>query len=230
MSLTTERSLGQIVTENLSRAVVLEGFGIDYYSDGGRRLDQACLELSLDPQEVLVALKQAEATAEASQPDWASAPIDAITAHIVATHHAYLRKILPRLTFLVDKIATVHGSHHPELGALSETFQRFVQSMEAHIEKEESLFFPRCQELATSGADGLEEFVREAIQAHEAEHQESVDAFATMRRLTNGFEVPADSCNTYQMTFEKLLELEADTHMHLHMENNVLFGRLKNLA
>ncbi len=32
-----------------------------------------------------------------------------------------------------------------------------------------------------------------------------------------------DGCATYQMTYRALDALEADTHLHVHKENNVLF-------
>lgn len=160
-------------------------------------------------------------TQEPGQLDWANAPLGELAAHIVETHHEYLRKLLPRLDFLVNKIADVHGAGHSELIAVAETFGRFVRSIEGHLNKEESHFFPAIADIAAGDAQA----VREAIATHEAEHQEALEAFQVMRRLTNDFAVPADGCNTYQMTFQKLVELEADTLEHIRKEN-LIFGRL----
>jgi len=162
--------------------------------------------------------------------DWATAPIGALTAHIVETHHDYLRKLLPRLAFLVNKIADVHGGHHPELGDVAKTFQGFVQEMEEHINQEETAFFPRCEEVAAGGDEEARAFVRERIAHHEAKHESLSNAFQVMRSLTNDFAVPEDGCSTYQMTFEKLVELEANTQQHLDKENNVLIARMKALV
>lgn len=134
--------------------------------------------------------------------DWTNAPISELTAHIDATHHEYLRKLLPRLSFLVDKIRDVHGDGHPELVTLSETFGRFVQGVEAHLGKEE------------------------VMGDHSAEHTESLAAFQEMRRLTSDFALPEGACNTYRMTFEKLVELEADMKEHIRKEA-LLFDRAK---
>ena len=35
--------------------------------------------------------------------------------------------------------------------------------------------------------------------------------------------VPDDGCASYQALYTGLAELEADTHLHVHKENNVLF-------
>ena len=40
--------------------------------------------------------------------------------YIVNTHHKYVLKSLPELVFYTQKIATVHGSHHPELIEIAE--------------------------------------------------------------------------------------------------------------
>ena len=34
---------------------------------------------------------------------------------------------------------------------------------------------------------------------------------------------PADGCASYEACFAAMAELEADTHLHIHKENNVLF-------
>lgn len=164
-------------------------------------------------------------TTHTDHSELATAPIGTITANLVETHHDYLRKLLPRLAFLVNKIRDVHGAHHPELQEVAETFQGYVQVIETHLDQAESALFPRCEELA-AGSEETREALRAAIAAHEARHAEVTKAFQVMRSLTNGFEVPADSCNTYQMTFEKLVELEADTQQHLQKET-ALFARLK---
>jgi regulator of cell morphogenesis and NO signaling len=41
--------------------------------------------------------------------------------------------------------------------------------------------------------------------------------------LTDGYQPPADGCASYVACFAALEELEADTHLHIHKENNLLF-------
>ena len=44
-----------------------------------------------------------------------------------------------------------------------------------------------------------------------------------LRRLTDGYTPPADGCASYVACFAAMAELEEDTHLHIHKENNVLF-------
>jgi regulator of cell morphogenesis and NO signaling len=55
------------------------------------------------------------------------------------------------------------------------------------------------------------------------DHDVVGDLLETLRRLTHGYETPADGCTSYQALFEGLAGLETDTHLHVHKENNVLF-------
>ncbi|HEY9855002.1 MAG TPA: hemerythrin domain-containing protein [Stenomitos sp.] len=162
--------------------------------------------------------------------DLTTASVPELTAHIRETHHEYLRKLLPRLQFLVNKIRDVHGGHHPELAEVATIFNAFVQEMSEHIDQEEELFFPKCEELAAGGSDELKAFVREKIAHHTAKHESLANAFVEMRRLSKDFAVPEDGCSTYQMTYEKLVELETDTQQHLSKENDLLIGRMKALV
>ncbi|MEJ7799408.1 MAG: hemerythrin domain-containing protein, partial [Ilumatobacter sp.] len=56
-----------------------------------------------------------------------------------------------------------------------------------------------------------------------AEHDTVGELLARLRELTNGYQPPADGCASYAALFAGLAELETDTHLHVHIENNVLF-------
>ena len=40
-----------------------------------------------------------------------------------------------------------------------------------------------------------------------------------------GFEYPSYACSTVRALFDGLKALEADLHVHIHLENNILFPR-----
>lgn len=48
------------------------------------------------------------------------------------------------------------------------------------------------------------------------------ELLAQLRTATNGYEVPSDGCASYEQLYQRLAALEADTHRHIHLENNVL--------
>jgi len=44
-----------------------------------------------------------------------------------------------------------------------------------------------------------------------------------LRALSGGYQTPADTCASTRALMAGLAELESDTHLHVHKENNHLF-------
>jgi regulator of cell morphogenesis and NO signaling len=59
----------------------------------------------------------------------------------------------------------------------------------------------------------------------EREHAGAGEALEEIRSLTNQYELPSYACNTVKALYEGLQALEADLHVHIHLENNILFPR-----
>ena len=57
------------------------------------------------------------------------------------------------------------------------------------------------------------------------EHEGAGELLARLRAVTHDYTVPEDACNTFRAVYASLAELEADLHVHIHKENNILFPR-----
>ena len=57
------------------------------------------------------------------------------------------------------------------------------------------------------------------------EHDNEGERFREIAKLTNDYNPPADACNTYKVTYAMLEEFEKDLHLHIHLENNILFPK-----
>lgn len=114
-SLTSDRMLGDIVTEDLRAAAVMERFGLDYCCGGQRSLNDACQAKSIAVHEVLDALA---ALGPATDTDILPAEwreLDTLTRYIVETHHRYVGNSIPAINASLDKLVGAHGKTHPEL-------------------------------------------------------------------------------------------------------------------
>ena len=164
-------------------------------------------------------------------PDWATMAADELVDHIEATHHRFLWHELPRLHTLVDKVRSVHGARHPELDDIARGYEDLRADLEPHLVKEERVLFPMIRELATAHAKPTFHCgsLRNPISVMEREHDTAGVLLARLRELTDGYTPPADGCTTYEMLYGGLAELEADTHLHVHKENNVLFPMVERI-
>ncbi|WP_436900815.1 iron-sulfur cluster repair di-iron protein [Halovenus halobia] len=223
------RALGNLVRERPAYANVLESFNIDYCCGGDQSLADACRERDFTVEELRDELEAAAQRGANVEGDWDG--LDELADLIIETHHDYLREELPELRDLVETVSRVHGENHPELHTIEEVFPALAEEMRDHIEEEEEDGFPIIRKLARG--ESLTESERARLQDelkhYEDDHEETAEYLDRIAELTNGYEVPADACPTYEATLSRLEALEEDTHMHVHRENNVLFEEAKTL-
>lgn len=221
-ALAASTSLAEIIRAVPGSERTLESFGLDYCCGGARSLTDACQALDLDPSAVIKAIQSIDAQ---PAPDWASMTPGELVDHLETTHHAYLHAELPRLSALAEKVTGVHGANHPELVEIQQTYEAIRADLVPHLAKEERVLFPMIRELdqATSAPQFHCGSLQNPISVMMREHDMVGDLLAALHRLTDGFQTPADGCASYQALFDGLAQLEADTHRHVHKENNLLF-------
>jgi regulator of cell morphogenesis and NO signaling len=227
IELTGTETLADLVTANPARARVLEGFHLDYCCNGARRLDDACAPLGLDPAVVTAALVDIASALD----DWTLLGPAQLTDHIEQTHHAFLHTELARLSSLLTKVNDVHGARHPELAEITSTYETLRADLEPHLLKEERVVFPMIRELASSAetAHLHAGALRNPVSVLLAEHDRAGELLANLRTRTGNYRAPADGCASYRALFSGFADLEADTHLHIHKENNVLFPTVLHL-
>ena len=55
------------------------------------------------------------------------------------------------------------------------------------------------------------------------EHEFAGGAMDHINQITCHYKLPEDSCGTYQVAFKLLEQFEDDLHIHVHLENNILY-------
>ncbi len=220
-------TLAEIVAANPAAARTFDRLGLDYCCHGDRTIGDACTGAGLDPVAVTAEVETLPADDDRG---WTSLDAPALADHIVATHHEYLHAELPLLDALADRVLTVHGDRHPELAEVCRLVAAVRADLEPHLMKEERVLFPALHALAA----GQREFgfgsVANPIRMMILEHDRAGELLAQLRDATDGYAVPADGCASYRSLYERLDALEADTHVHIHKENHVLFPRALQLA
>jgi regulator of cell morphogenesis and NO signaling len=220
----------EIALNQPSSIRVFEQYGIDYCCGGRKPLAVACVEQDVEVGSVLAALSAAEQSAPAAQ-DRSKESLASLTGHIISTHHAYVKKELPRLNTLARKVIERHGSTHLELPAIQIALANLDQDLTQHLAKEEMILFPYIAKLERALAEGSEKprgcfgTVANPIHMMTQEHEAAGMLLAEIKHLSNHFTPPPDACPTYHAFFDGLKEFEQDLHQHIHLENNILFPR-----
>lgn len=213
-------SVANIVTEHPECARVFTEYDIDFCCHGDVPLDAACAAKNLDLEEILARLRAAAAASPPNDSPASALSTPELVAHLVARHHAYLRKALPAIEPLVARVARVHGTHNPKLAALLEEVSELRAELEPHLDDEESEIFP----LLMSRDSDADQIARKLAEVRE-EHERVGRSLARIRQLCDDFSVPEWACGSYRMMVSELAALEEDTLRHVHLENHVLMPR-----
>jgi regulator of cell morphogenesis and NO signaling len=63
----------------------------------------------------------------------------------------------------------------------------------------------------------------------ETEHEAVAKNLSEIRQLTRNYQLPGDACASYSLLYRLLDEFEEDLHIHVHLENNILFPKALDL-
>ncbi len=230
-----DETMGEIATKDLQKAQIFKKYGLDFCCGGKKTVKQACEDKGIDVTIIEQELQQADKI-QASRPlpynDW---ELDFLSDYIVNTHHSYVNKNLPDIRDYANKVMRVHGDKHPELVQVRELVEKIHAELTAHMEKEEQILFPFIKKLVAAKTSGnaLNNInsgsVSSPITVMEMEHEEVGKHLEEIRTLTQNYTLPQDACSSYSMLYRLLDEFEDDIHLHIHLENNILFPKALDL-
>jgi regulator of cell morphogenesis and NO signaling len=196
-------------------------------------LSDACVHANVPVENVLRALEQGgsfQQVAEEGQ-NFAAGSLGELSEHIVTTHHAYMKQEIPRLHQLLNKVVSVHGKAHPELGKIQQTFQGMSSELISHMMKEENILFPYIVALENAITRGRPKprpvfgTVSNPVHMMELEHESAGAAIKEISALSSNYTPPEEACFSYKTLYSALKEFKNDLHQHVHLENNILFPR-----
>ena len=224
-----QKQIGQFVAEDFRTAAVFSKYGIDFCCKGDRTIEEVCQKNNIDSDELLNKLLDIASLNNQQSIDYRSWPLDLLAEYVEKKHHRYVEEKTPVLRQFLDKLCKVHGGRHPELFKINELFVASTGELAAHMKKEELILFPFIKKMVKAklenGTLQRPSFgtVENPIAMMKHEHENEGERFREIAELSNNYTPPADGCNTYKVTFAMLDEFEKDLHLHIHLENNILF-------
>ncbi|MEI7471921.1 MAG: iron-sulfur cluster repair di-iron protein [Ferruginibacter sp.] len=224
-----EQTLASIVISNHHAAPILEKYQLDFCCKGKKTLKDACIEKGLDHDSLSAELFAIEIPRQDTLP-FNEMSLTALINYILLNHHFYVKQTMPTISFYLQKIAAKHGERYPYMVEVKDLFEQIKSEMELHLEKEESILFPRIKEIEASHQHILPDFpaigyIAGPINMMEAEHEHAGMIMATIQSLTNHYTAPDDACTTFKVCIATLKEFEQDLHKHVHLENYILFPK-----
>lgn len=202
---------------------VLNKHHIDYCCGGQFSFQEACEKSGVAPEKVWEQIVK-EDNAEGSSINFEKWSPALLVNYIIDQHHGYVKSSIPLLKELLDKVCDVHGKEHPELLEVRAQFILLSEELTQHLLKEERIIFPAIKKMeATAQTIWLDR----PIAVMKEEHETAGDLIKEIRRLTSNYTVPNNVCTTYRITYNKLEVFDTDLMRHIHLENNILFEKVR---
>lgn len=227
-----EMTVGEIASQNIEYSKIFKTHKIDFCCGGNISLQQAAKNAGAELDKVVEELnniKSSETSVGALNFDaW---PLDLLIDYVFKFHHHYIRTTGTEIYQLLDKVQKVHGETDPHLKEVQALFGSALVDLNNHLGKEENILFPYILEILKTAENGdhLPEFhcgsIENPIRVMMQEHDDEGVRFKKISELTNVYLPPAHACNSYKLVLNELKQFEENLHIHIHVENNILFPK-----
>jgi len=228
----SQETLSNIVLHDHRAATVLEKHRLDFCCRGKRTLLEACGGNQELTNQIVAELESTAGNEGITHMPFTEMTADQLIAHILVHHHFYVKKIMAPLCTHLEKVALKHGSRFP---AMAEVFQLFIEAcndMAVHMQKEENILFPAIKQAEAAYKSHSitvrdRSIIEGATVAMETDHDRAGELMRRINELTKGYTAPQDACTTHRLSLAELKHFEEDLHLHVNLENNLLFPLAK---
>lgn len=215
-------TIADIVKDDIRKAETFRKYGIDFCCGGKRTIEDACREKGIDVHSFKEELSGMQVNVK-NQHDFNSWSLSFLADYIVNVHHNYVNKNLPVLLEYSKKVAEHHGKQYEYLYTVSEKIVALANELNTHMKKEEQILFPLIKMLENGSKSTGFKTIQDPIWVMESEHDAAGDILKEIRTITNDYSLPKNACNSFSLLMHKLEDFENDLHIHIHLENNILF-------
>jgi len=223
---TLKTTVSDIAVQYPGALEVFNTYHIDYCCGGQKPFADACAKVGADPGKVMNEIIATDRNHQAAALRFNQWQPTLLADFIVQNHHTYVRESIPQLKELIDKVCMVHGEEEPKLYDVKRNFASLSNELLQHMVKEEQILFPAINSLYGVGKP-LPIELDQPIAVMEDEHDHAGALIKAIRTLTNDYTPPAFACPTFQITYKLLKEFDEDLMQHIHLENNILFPKVK---
>src|SRR5690606_25119434 len=208
---------------------------INFYFLGNRNINEVAKEHNLNEQGLMDEIEAVQRLKNEDNIDFLSWPLDLLVDYIEKKHHRYIKKNAMVVRGHLENLYKTNGKKHPELLAVSEQFNHCVGEFSHHMKNEEMFLFPAVRKMVLAQHAGVKltrnhfGSLQNPIQKMVTGHKTESERFGHIVSITNIYTLPVGACDIYAIAYTSLQEFENDLQTHIHLENNILFPKIKTL-
>ena len=225
--------IADIVLDNINTSKVFKEYNIDYSIEGNKNFLSVCEHKNIDSKKLVNKLTATHKDVYYLQ-DYNSWKLDFLIQFLSDIHHDYKEENILLIKQYGKKVAGLYGNQYPELIEVNNLIQGISEEILEHMKNEETILFPYLNELLKldSGSSTLSHNYSKklkTIDSFEDEHYKIRKTFQKIAKLTNYYILPENACDSFKLLYVKLKSFDDRLQDHIHIENNILFPKAKQL-
>ncbi|WP_180552009.1 iron-sulfur cluster repair di-iron protein ScdA [Staphylococcus haemolyticus] len=219
--ITNESIVAEIVTDIPLSADIFRKYGIDFCCGGNISINEAVKNKKVDAETLIDEINELPNHDQGNiNVKYLDAP--SLIQYIQSRYHETMREEFKNLSPYVTKVAKVHGPNHPFLIQLQDLYRQYRDGMLEHMAQEDEHDFPALIKLSRGEqVDHSSDIIQSLVD----DHTQTGQLLEDMRELTSQYQPPSEVCQTWRLVYHRLMNLERETHEHVHLENHVLFNK-----
>ncbi|HWJ28693.1 MAG TPA: DUF542 domain-containing protein [Flavisolibacter sp.] len=235
-TVTDNITVAQMVRNDYRTAEVFKKYGINYCCSGNISLEEACRLKELDATQVHNDLAHATRNILVSNSlnfdEW---DVGFLADYITNVHHAYEDRMLPSFQANLISFVNSHKKQHSELAEVVETVDEIIRLISFQNKHENEILFPYIKQLENMHrrkevyGNLFVRTMRKPLNDTEDIHVSIGGLLERLRKATNHYRFPAQACTNHQVVFRQLEAMDQDLVQHIHLENNILFPKAKEM-
>lgn len=233
MNITKEKTVAEVVSENMGADFVFSKYKIDFCCGGGDTMDVACKSAGVDLEKVIVEIEAVNQKIS-GESTINNLDVPTLINQVKENYHTVISDLIFETLPYAEKVAKVHGASHHEVieinqlvkdldSVLTETFKNSIMSLYPVINEITELT-NKNEEVSL---ETLQVF-QKAIKRNEIAQKLIGDSLKEISKLSSDYNAPEDACNSYKFVYKILKQLQHEIHKYMHFEKNVLIPKVLN--
>jgi regulator of cell morphogenesis and NO signaling len=203
---------------------VLDRYNLDYYCNGAKSFLQACEEANLDAKSVWEDIQRTTYSPKSvnrSLEEWDPE----ILTDLILRHYGDLRERLPALKQVIENVYEENKKNpHPRIKNVYTCFNELADAMVLHSNAEEALLLKQIECM------DRKQITKIHLAELDHEHRYIGSLIISLRQLTKNYATESFMSPSANLAWIMLQQFDRELTQRLHLENNILFPKLKKLS
>lgn len=227
------KTVGNIVTENVNTAQIFHKYKIDFGFHGDVMLKKVCKKKKLNIDRLITELNSVNPN-KFYLKDYNNWKLNLLISFLIDVHHHHKQDDILLLKKLANQVYKNYGNTYSNTKYLIQTVISISDDLLMKMNYEETIIFPHIKKLIAANSDAKSSFsiypvLSNNISTIEKQRIIVSDKFNTIVNFTNDFKLPNNASKTFQLFYHKLKKFQFYLQEHNHIEKNILLPKALQL-